>query len=106
LVAKSKTWKYWLVWATKFWHFPNPAAFPIEDSRADDFFLVKAADNPVGRYLTFAERFRSFILTNQSWLPELRKADGDTGCSDNKLWDKIWYGLGELEPKTRKKRRK
>jgi hypothetical protein len=30
----------WLVWATKFWRFLNPDAFPIEDSRVDKFFLL------------------------------------------------------------------
>jgi hypothetical protein len=103
LLAKGRTWNNWLVWATKFWHFPNPGAFPIEDGRADEFFLIGSAKDPVDKYLAFADRFRDFVLSHRSWLPALRQADCGTQCSDNKLWDKIWYGLGELEPKKRKK---
>jgi hypothetical protein len=92
----------WQVWATKFWHFLNPKAFPIEDSRVDKFFVL-TDNNSVDKYLKFLARFREFVLSHQDWLPELRQVDGDVDgepCSDNKLWDKMCYGLGELEKRS------
>ena len=44
--------------------------------------------------------FREFTLKNQAWLPEMRKVDAGSDsqpCSENKLWDKIFYGLGKME---------
>jgi len=86
----------WQVWGAKFWHFLNHNAFPIEDSRADKFFGL-AGNNSVKKYIAFLERFRSFALAHQDWLPPLRKADGGYSCCDNKLWDKVCYGVVELE---------
>ena len=90
----------WQVWATKFWHFLNSDAFPIEDSRVDKFFLLTDL-NSVDKYLKFLNRFREFALSHQEWLPHLRQidagADGDVSCSDNKLWDKMFYGLGDMK---------
>jgi len=85
----------WLVWATKFWHFLNPDAFPIEDSRVHVFFVI-TQPNSVDKYLSFCKRFRGFALSHQEWLPELRQVDGGTAWCDNKLWDKMCYGLGDL----------
>jgi hypothetical protein len=42
---------------------------------------------------------------HEDWLPQLRQADGGVDgevdgtpvCSDNKLWDKMIYGLGDLD---------
>jgi len=86
----------WLVWATKFWHFLNPDAFPIEDSRVHIFFVINQP-NSVDKYLSFCNRFRGFALSHQEWLPELRQVDGGTAWCDNKLWDKVCYGLGDLD---------
>jgi hypothetical protein len=83
----------WLVWATKFWHFLNPDAFPIEDSRVDKFFVLTGL-NSVDKYLKFLNRFREFALSHQEWLPHLRQVDGGLAWCDNKLWDKMCYGLG------------
>ncbi|MGB8060706.1 MAG: hypothetical protein WCF26_02270 [Candidatus Sulfotelmatobacter sp.] len=95
----------WLVWAAKFWHHLNPPAFPIEDSRVDDFFVLKNDSASVDKYMKLLDRFRSFVLSHQDWLPQLRQADsgvdgevdGAPVCSDNKLWDKMIYGLGDLD---------
>lgn len=89
----------WLVWGTKFWHHLNRNdAFPIEDSRVDDFFIVKDAPS-VDKYMKFLKRFREFVLSHQEWVPHMRQVDGDVDgevpCSDNKLWDKMFYGLGD-----------
>jgi hypothetical protein len=84
----------WQVWATKFWHFLNPEAFPIEDSRVDKFFVLSDV-NSVDKYLKFLKRFREFSLSHQEWLPQLRQVDGGLAWCDNKLWDKMCYGLGE-----------
>lgn len=91
----------WLVWATKFWHFLNPNSFPIEDSRVDTFFGINLP-NSVDKYLTLCERFRVFALSHQDWLAALREVDaGDAWC-DIKLWDKMCYGLVDLDsPKQR-----
>lgn len=89
----------WQVWATKFWHFLNPNAFPIEDSRVDKFFLLNDS-NSVDKYLRFLNKFRDFALTHADWLPHLRTIDGHADkepCPDNKLWDKMCYGLGDLD---------
>lgn len=89
----------WQVWATKFWHFLNPNAFPIEDSRVDKFFLVNE-ENSADKYVRFADRFRDFIRAHQDWLSHLRKVDEGADkviCSENKLWDKMLYGLEDLE---------
>jgi hypothetical protein len=84
----------WQVWATKFWHFLNPEAFPIEDSRVDKFFVLSDV-NSVDKYLKLLKRFREFSLSHQEWLPQLRQVDGGLAWCDNKLWDKMCYGLGE-----------
>jgi len=84
----------WQVWATKFWHFLNPDAFPIEDSRVDKFFVLSDV-NSVDKYLKFLNRFREFSLSHQEWLPQLRQVDGGLAWCDNKLWDKMCYGLAE-----------
>lgn len=84
----------WQVWAAKFWHFLNPDAFPIEDSRVDKFFHISGSNSPE-KYLRLASRFRDFALSHQSWLAPLRELDGDPECCDNKLWDKVCYGVME-----------
>ena len=106
LVDKNKReTKNWLVWGTKFWHHLNPPAFPIEDGRVDDFFILRTYDGPIDRYTKLLNRFRTFAQSHQEWLPHLRQADGGVDgevdgkpvCSDNKLWDKMCYGLGDLD---------
>jgi hypothetical protein len=95
----------WLVWAAKFWHHLNPLAFPIEDSRVDDFFALTGDSASVDKYMKLLERFRTFVLSHLDWLPQLRHADGGVDgevdgvpvCSDNKFWDKMIYGLGDLD---------
>ena len=92
LHGKSK----WQTWAAKFWHFLNPDAFPVEDSRVDKFFgLVQT--NSSQKYVTLLGRFREFDLAHQSWLPQLRKVDSGHAWCDNKLWDKVCYGVVEVE---------
>ena len=89
----------WQVWFTKFCFWLNQRAFPMEDRRVNDFFLIRDA-NSVDTYLKFADRFREFVLRHQDWVPELRKVDAGSDsqpCSDNKLWDKMCYGLVDLE---------
>jgi hypothetical protein len=86
----------WQVWGTKFWHFLNPDAFPIEDSRVDKFFVLTDL-NSVDKYLKFLNRFREFAISHQEWLPHLRQVDGGLAWCDNKVWDKMCYGLAELD---------
>jgi len=87
----------WLVWANKFWHHLKPDAFPIEDRFVDGFF--KISDSPsVEKYMKFLETFRSFILARREWVQAMRRVDADVDsipCSENKLWDKMFYGLGD-----------
>ena len=94
----------WKVWAAKFWHHLNASAFPIRDSRVDAFFLLPSS-NPIDEYLELLKRFRAFVVSHQEWLPQLRQVDGGVDgevdgvpvCSDNKLWDKMCYGLVDLD---------
>ena len=90
----GKEKSHWQAWATKFWHFLNPDAFPIEDSRVNSFFVI-TGNNSVEKYLRFANKFREYTLSHQGWLPQLRQVDGGLAWCDNKLWDKMCYGLGE-----------
>jgi hypothetical protein len=42
--------------------------------------------------------FRDFVLAHQAWLPRMREVDAgadEIPCADNKLWDKVFYGVGE-----------
>ncbi len=97
LAHKNRVWKNWLVWGAKFWHHLNPPAFPIEDGRVDDFFLLDELPS-VDKYMKMAELFRKFVLAHQEWLPRMREVDAGADkitCADNKLWDKAFYGLGE-----------
>jgi hypothetical protein len=87
--------KNWLVWASKFWHFLNPEAFPIEDSRVDVFFGVTLMQ-PVEAYLDFCRKLKSFADSHQDWLVELRQVDDGKSWCDNKLWDKMCYSLPDL----------
>jgi len=87
----------WLVWGNKFWHHLKPDAFPIEDRFVDGFFQI--TDSPsVDKYMKFLQRFRSFVLARRDWVPSMRRIDGNVDsvpCSENKLWDKMFYGLGD-----------
>ncbi len=86
----------WLIWATKFWHFLNPDAFPIEDKRVHIFFGIDEP-NSVDKYLNFCNTFRRFALSHQGWLPELRQLDRGSAWCDNKIWDKMCYSLPDLK---------
>jgi len=88
--------KNWQVWATKFWHFLNPDAFPIEDSRVDRFFKLAAKSHSADKYMELLRRFAEFRREYDVWLPKLRVADEGQAWSDNKLWDKVCYGVEEL----------
>jgi hypothetical protein len=87
----------WQVWAAKFWHFLNPDAFPIEDSRVDKFFGLAGRVHSVDKYVTFLHRFREFAIAHQDWLVPLREADEGHSWCENKLWDKLCYGVVELD---------
>lgn len=91
--------KNWLVWGTKFWHFLNPNAFPINDRRARIFFDIKDNKNRIDEYCDFISRFREFIIAHQDWEPKLWEADGELAWSSIKLWDKVAYELGATNPK-------
>ena len=41
----------WQVWGSKFWHFLNPNAFPIADSRVNKFLGLYSWTNSVQMYL-------------------------------------------------------
>lgn len=86
----------WQVWAAKFWHFLNPEAFPVEDSRVDHFFRLSGRPHSPQKYVLLSHRFREFALAHHDWLPPLRAADGGHAWCDNKLWDKVCYGVVEL----------
>src|SRR3984893_3185903 len=93
-----KTSSNWLTWGSKFWHFLNPDAFPIADSRVKGFFDLGSSVNSVDLYLEVMKRFREFSLSHQDWIPSLRQVDDKCSCpawNDNKLWDKMCYGSGE-----------
>jgi hypothetical protein len=98
---------HWQVWATKFWHFLNPDAFPIEDRYVNQFFVISDA-NSVDTYLKFLNRFREFALSHQKWISNLREIDGDAdgeiACRENKLWDKMCYGFGDLARAAKKRK--
>ena len=86
----------WHVWASKFWHFLNPDAFPIQDSRVARFFSLGSYPNSPARYVELLHRFREFAIAHQSWLASLRTADGGYAWSDTKVWDKVCYSVEEL----------
>ena len=86
----------WLVWAAKFWHFLNPEAFPMLDSRVDGFFRTRGRSQSAEKYVCFCKRFRGFAISHRGWLPDLREADGGLAWRHNKLWDKVCYGIKEL----------
>jgi hypothetical protein len=81
----------WHVWATKFWHFLNPDAFPIEDSRVDIFFGLRGRDASVKKYEEFLCRYRRFVSERRDWVPRLQEADQGLAWCENKLWDKVFY---------------
>jgi hypothetical protein len=103
LVDKNKrVARNWQAWFSKFCFWLNQSAFPMEDSRVNDFFLMDD-ENSVDKYLKFADRFRDFARQHQDWLPALRKVDDGSDsqpCSENKLWDKMCYGIADLEKST------
>lgn len=92
--------KNWQVWATKFWHFLNHDGFPIEDGRVDRFFHLSRS-NSIAKYEELLARFRKFVSSRETWLPALREADQGRSWCDNKLWDKVFYGVGDLCPRER-----
>jgi hypothetical protein len=86
----------WQVWACKFLSFLNCDAFLIEDSRVDRFFELIGHPNSAQKYVTLLHRFRNFAMSHDSWLDQLRAADHRHASCDNKLWDKVFYGVAEL----------
>jgi hypothetical protein len=87
----------WQVWASKFWHFLNCDAFLIEDSRVDRFFELVGRPSSAQKYFTLLQRFRDFEVSHRSWVEQLRAADHGHASCDNKLWDKVFYGVSELD---------
>lgn len=85
----------WLVWASKFWHFLNPEAFPVLDSRVSRFLGVSGDRNSPEKYVLMTEKFREFALAHRDWVPELRSVDVGLSWSETKLWDKVMFGVGE-----------
>lgn len=85
----------WHVWAWKFWHFVNPSAVAIPDSRVDGFFGLQALPAGAQKYEQFASRYRDYIVARRAWLPALQEADG-LGSTELKVWDKVFYILPEL----------
>lgn len=91
----KRTWKDWITWATKFWHFLNPEVFSIMDSRARRFYQIRSGSAPGDAYAELLERCRWLLINRQDWLPKLRSADGSHAWSDIKLFDKVAYELGK-----------
>lgn len=90
--------RIWLTWASKFWHFLNPNAFPIGDSRVCRFFGIQSWSNSSHKYAEgIMENFRKFAVEHEAWLEPLFEEDGGHSWSEIKLWDKVFYGLVELE---------
>lgn len=88
------TQKNWLTWGTKFWHFLNPDAFAILDSRARKFFSISTRKNVIDTYCEFLDKFRASMTSHQGWFPRLRQIDGGLAWNDIKLWDKVVYESG------------
>jgi hypothetical protein len=86
----------WLTWATKFWHFLNVEAFPMEDSTVDKFFKLHNQTVSLDKYENLLQRYRSFADSHRDWLPNLRRIDGGQSWSDVKLWDKVCYGIADM----------
>jgi hypothetical protein len=86
----------WHVWATKFWHFLNPLAFPMEDSRVDKFYRLFNKSHSVDKYEDLLRLHREFTSERAEWVPRLRKAERRIMSCDSKLWDKVYYGVYEL----------
>ncbi|MEW6185162.1 MAG: hypothetical protein AB1585_05410 [Thermodesulfobacteriota bacterium] len=100
LTTEKRTFKNWIVWGTKVWHFLNPKAFQIMDSRAKRFYQVSASSDPVSMYADLQRKTRDLLLSHEDWLPELRAADNGNAWSDLKLWDKVAYEVGNLGVKS------
>lgn len=86
----------WLTWATKFWHFLSVEVFPMEDSTVDKFFKLQNQAVSLAKYRALLHRYREFAESHSDWLPDLRVTDGGHAWSDLKLWDKVCYGIAEM----------
>ena len=91
--TKKRTLENWMVWATKVWHFINPEAFQIMDSRAKKFYQINTSSDIVAQYLQLQVNARSLILKNQGWLQQMKSVDEGLSWSDLKLWDKVAYEI-------------
>lgn len=89
----NRTLKNWLVWATKVWHFLNPDAFQIMDSRTKKFYQVSASADVVSQYMQLQTNAQTLHIKNQAWLQQMRLVDGGLAWSDLKLWDKVAYEI-------------
>jgi hypothetical protein len=94
--------KNWLTWASKFWHFLNADAFPIEDSTVDKFFRLYNLSVSLDKYEQLLKQHAHFSVAHEEWLPRLRAVDGGHAWNDVKLWDKAFYGIAEIN-RARKK---
>lgn len=94
LETDKRSLKNWMTWATKVWHFVNPEAFQIMDSRAKRFYRISTSKDPVDSYLELGEKTRELLLKREAWLADMRAVDQGEAWSDLKLWDKVAYELG------------
>jgi len=92
--TEKRTLMNWMTWGTKVWHFVNPDAFQIMDSRAKRFYRVATSKDPVAAYLELEDRARKLLLSHKAWLADMRAADQGEAWSDLKLWDKVAYQVG------------
>ena len=96
LISLSRTGAVGSTWASKFWHFLNPEAFAIADRRVVTFFGLGGHPNSPDKYVSLLGLFRDFAAENRTWVKPLCVADENHAWCENKLWDKVFFGVVDI----------
>lgn len=96
LFSIFKTHKFWLVWASKFFHLIRPDVFPILDSNAEKALGLSwgVRSNELQRYTTFLEQFGHLYAQTRYSLTQILDHDRDPAPSRIKILDKVLYEIG------------
>ena len=86
--------KFWVVWGSKFLQFLDQDVFPGLNSHVERVLGLRKRRADARQYHEFMEVMRSILLESEPLLAKLRPLAGDTGDSDLRLLDKLFWMMG------------
>ena len=68
-----------------------------QDSRVDKFFGISNSPQSAQKYSEFRRHFANFTKDHAAWTPQLAHADHGYSWNEVKLWDKVFYAVGDKD---------